>query len=342
MKIQKEQALFQVPFGSHLYGTSTPASDLDAKIVALPGFEDLIMLRRIENTVVKPEGYVEGDKMKAGEIEFEIIPLQIFLDHFYEGQTYALEIAFAVLNDMHVTLEHAHGHLANVPADSHFIRDWMKELTERFLTSDIKKMVGYARSQSQLYGLKTERYNEMLRLQQTLFSVVETKRLNETPDFLKGLLENKYVTEIQIMNGQGGKVAVPGIELNGKQFPLTSTWKTVLASITKTLSSYGNRVKDHLDQPTDWKALSHAIRIGEQILEVLANGSIQFPRPNARFLLEVKQGKIPLQDATDYLTDLFNQVEEAVEASTLPDKTEELALEFEQFKLKLLRFYYKL
>lgn len=341
MKIAKEAALFQVPFGSHLYGTSTPTSDLDAKVVALPSFEDLIMLRRIENTVVKPEGYIEGSKMQAGDMEYEIVPLQIFLDHFYEGQTYALEIAFAVLSDMHITLEYEYGKLS-IEADSTFIKSWMQTLVDKYLTSDIKKMVGYARSQSQLYGLKTERYNEMLRIQKMLYTVVETKKLHETPDFLKAMLENKYVTEVQIMNGQGGKVAVPGIELNGKQFPLTSTWKTVLASVTKTLSSYGNRVKDHTDKPTDWKALSHAIRIGEQILEVLQEGKMSFPRPNAKYLLEVKQGKVPLEEATNYLTELFNQVEGAVESSTLPNKDETLADDFEMFKLDLLMHYYKL
>lgn len=341
MKIAKEAALFQVPFGSHLYGTSTPTSDLDAKVVALPSFEDLIMLRRIENTVVKPDGYVEGAKMQAGELEYELVPLQIFLDHFYEGQTYALEIAFAVLHDMHITLEYEFGKLS-IAADSEFIKGWMQELVDRFLTRDIKKMIGYARSQSQLYGLKTERFNMMLKFQQTLAKVDHKKRLSELPVLLSVLLEDQYVREIEIMNGHGGRAAVPGVEINGKQFPLTSTWGTIFTSVSKTLDSYGNRVKDHTDKPTDWKALSHAIRIGEQILEVLADGVMQFPRPNAAFLLEVKQGKIPLQDATDYLTSLFNQVEESVNESTLPEKTETLAGEFEAFKLELLRNYYKL
>lgn len=299
------------------------------------------MLRRIENTVVKPDGYVEGDKMKAGEIEYELVPLQIFLDHFYDGQTYALEIAFAVLSDMHITLEYEFGKLS-IAADSEFIKGWMQELVDRFLTRDVKKMIGYARSQSQLYGLKTERYNMMLKFQQMLADADHTKRLSDNPTLLASILAEQYVKEIEILNGQGGKVNVPGIEINGKQFPLTSTWGTVFKSVSKTLGGYGSRVKDHTDQPTDWKALSHAIRVGEQILDVLANGTIEFPRPNASFLLEVKQGKIPLQDATDYLTDLFNQVEEAVEASSLPEKTETLTDDFERFKLDLLLTYYKL
>jgi len=173
-------------------------------------------------------------------------------------------------------------------------------------------------------------------------AVDEKKRLSETPEFLADMLANDYVREIEIMNGQGGKVAVPGIEINGKQFPLTSTWGTIFKSVTGTLQAYGNRVKDHTDQPTDWKALSHAIRIGEQIIEVLAEGTMIFPRPNAAYLLEVKRGNIPLQEATEYLTELFNQVEEAVDASTLPEKTETLSDDFEMFKLDLLRHYYKL
>lgn len=345
MKIQKETALFQVPFGSHLYGTSTPTSDLDAKVVCLPSFEDMIMLRRIENRVVKPDGYVEGEKMKAGEAEYEFIPLQIFLDHFYEGQTYALEIANAVINDMHVTLEYEYGELG-VTGDSLFIKSWMQTLVDRFLTRDVKKMVGYARSQSQLYGLKTERYNTLLQIAEFIRENFDEKsiklKLKDLPISMGVLLSFEHVSQTEIMNGQGGKVAVPGIELNGKQFALTTSWREILSSVEKTLKSYGNRVKDHTGEPTDWKALSHAIRIGEQIIDILELGHIEFPRPNAAFLLEVKQGKVPLQDATDYLTDLFNRVEGAVEKSQLPEKTPELTEEFEQFKLDLLRQYYRL
>lgn len=349
MKIQLETALFQVPFGSHLYGTNTPTSDYDYKIVCLPSFEDLLMNKKLTNRVVKPEGWSEGDKMGADEVEKEFIPLQCFFDQFFEGQTYALEMAFAVLSDMHVTLEVDHGVLAATAADSIQIQEWMKELVDRFLTRDVKKMVGYAVSQSRQYGLKTERYNSLL----VARGMIEASKKNLAGDWTPGKLSDdmtlinqlcqlNYIHHDEIMNANGGTGSAPAINVAGKQFPLTSKWRTVNDSIAGSLTSYGNRVKDHTGEPTDWKALSHAIRIGEQILELLANGRINFPRPNRDYLLKVKQGGVALDEATTYLTDIFNKIDVAVACSNLPDRTPELEEDFYEFKLSLLRRYYKL
>jgi len=343
MKIQLETALFQVPFGSHLYGTNTPTSDYDYKVVCLPSFEDLLMNKKLTNRVVKPEGWVQGQKMNADEEEREYIPLQVFLDQFFEGQTYAVEMAFAVLSDMHTTLEVDHGVLAATAADSIRIQDWMKELVDRFLTRDVKKMVGYAVSQSQQYGLKTERYNSLVKAKEMIEQRVDNRgmeKLHEKMELVNELCQLNHFHHDTIMNANGGTESAAAINVGGKQFPLTTKWRTVYDAITSSITRYGNRVKDHTDQPTDWKALSHAIRIGEQILELLDTGRIAFPRSNAAFLLEVKQGRVPLQDAIDYLTSIFNTLDTATAASNLPDRTPELEDDFYEFKLKLLREYY--
>lgn len=347
MKIQLETALFQVPFGSHLYGTNTPSSDYDFKVVCLPSFEDLLMNKKLTNRVVKPDGWKEGDKMRADEEEREYIPLQVFLDQFFEGQTYAVEIAFAVLSDMHTMLERSHGELASTSAESHRVQRWMQELVDRFLTRDVKKMVGYAVSQSQQYGLKTERYNSLVEGRDIIVS-----KFKGTPMMSDKLIQHMMVVDYlaqlnyfhhdTIMNANGGTESAPALNVGGKQFPLTTKWRTVLESIEKSIQNYGNRVTGHAGQPTDWKALSHAIRIGEQILELLDKGRIEFPRSNAKYLLEVKQGKVELQDAIDYLTKIFNCLDTAVAVSNLQDRTPELEADFYEFKLALLREYYNL
>ena len=64
-----ERHLFETPFGSHLYGTATPTSDYDYKVVVLPGFDELIMNGRLTNRVEKPEGWTEDMKMIEGAAE---------------------------------------------------------------------------------------------------------------------------------------------------------------------------------------------------------------------------------------------------------------------------------
>jgi hypothetical protein len=342
MKIQFETALFQVPFGSHLYGTSTPTSDYDYKVVCLPSFEDLLMNKKLTNRVKKPDGWKPGDKMLEGEAEYEFIPLQVYLDHFFEGQTYAIETAFAVLNDMHTTLEYEHGELS-IKDDSLRIQAWMSELMTRFLTRDVQKMVGYAVAQSRQYGLKTERYNSYVAVAGLVgFNADMKKSLAEDQELLYNIMQIPHIKSCTVMNGAGGDESAPGIEIGGKQFPLTTKWAHVLSSVTKSVESYGNRVKDHTGQPADWKALSHATRIVEQIIELTQTGHITFPRPNADVLLMIKRGEFSLDYAKDMLADRFNLIDTSIESSVLNEKTPELEEQFYEFKLRLLKDYYGL
>ena len=65
MKIRPETTLFTVPFGSHLYGTNGPTSDIDVKAVCLPALEDLLLNKKLTNRKVKPSG--DDGKVLPGE-----------------------------------------------------------------------------------------------------------------------------------------------------------------------------------------------------------------------------------------------------------------------------------
>jgi hypothetical protein len=342
-KVSQETALFHVPYGSQLFGTATPQSDFDYKVVCLPPLDVLMLNRQVKNRVSKPEGKLDSDRMKAGEEESEFIPLQNFFDDFFNGQTYAIEIAMAVLSNQFTALEYEYGSLA-VEADALFIGTWMQELVDKYLTKNVQKMVGYAISQSQAYGLKTERYNAYLAVHEKIRlhffnqeQLLNSTRLDEAPELLEEISKFQYVTRCVIDSGERSEA---GIEISGKKFYLSTKWNTLMKSIMGTIESYGTRVKEHTGEPTDWKALSHAIRIVEQIIELTTTGKIEFPRPTAKFLLEVKRGHVPLNEARDYLTKHFNMIDEAVEKSVLREKTPELEEEFTAFKLKILRTYY--
>lgn len=354
MKAQKETTLFSVLTGSHLYGTAGPNSDFDYKAVVLPKLDDLLLNKKVTNRKEKPEGLKAGDKMLAGETETEYLPLQVFFDDFFNGQTYALEVAFAVVQGLHEVPG------VNGEKDNRFAyqQRMMTELVDRFLTSNVKKMVGYAVAQSRMYGLKTERYTSLkefldtvyMYFDKTMFSElsVETKmrhtRLNSDVHelLLRTVLTLPHVKEVQVFNARGGKETSPGLEVAGKQFPLTNSWHTVYSSLKGTLTNYGERVKQFDGEGVDWKALSHAMRITEQVLELSRTGTLVFPRPNADFLRAVKNGEVSLDEATAYLDTAFSMVDEAVSKSVLRERTPELEKEFEAFKLKELKALYGL
>lgn len=338
--MKNKHILFSSPFGSHLYGTATETSDIDTKTVVLPSFEDLIMNYRLANWVEKPDGWTEGQKMNAGKEEIEYIPLQVFLDHFYEGQTYAIEIAFAVLQDLTPHVQH-------VPEKA-FLKEWLQELVNRFLTNDIEKMVGYAVAQSRIYGLKNGRYNNLVELDALItshFKGIEPKdrgRLGDTPEFIQHLVDNEYVQHAEVLNARGGTDSAPAIEIDAKLHTLTTSWQTFQNIIQKMLEKYGARVKDNTGEAVDWKAMSHAVRITEQIISLATKKHLAFPVSNAPMLLDIKQGKLPYKEVKEYLDEQFGKIRTKIKQSNLPERTEQLDEEFREWKLNLLKKHYGL
>lgn len=337
MKAEKETTLFVVPSGSRLYGTDGPNSDFDFKAVVLPKLDDLLLNKKVTNRKEKPEGCSQGDKVKAGETETEYLPLQVFFDDFFNGQTYALEVAFAVLN----------GNVSTVQRPE---VEMMQDLVDNFLTNSVKKMVGYAISQSKAYGLKNERYNSLKKVIDTITThfgpstAMRETRLDSPvhADLINKILALPNVARVDILNAKGGIETAPGIQIISPKFLMSNSWATVYDSLKNTLSSYGERVKSFEGQQADWKALSHAIRITEQILELSRTGNLKFPRPNAEYLRSVKEGRVAIEDALNFLDARFEEVDEAVAKSVLKEKTQELTDQFNSFKLAHLKRLYGL
>lgn len=69
----------------------------------------------------------------------------------------------------------------------------------------------------------------------------------------------------------------------------------------------------------DWKALSHAVRVARQAIELLETGFVIFPRPEAEHLTAIKIGSLPYQKVAEEIDDLLPAVEEAAARSTLPE-----------------------
>lgn len=329
-----EKVLFKVLTGSRLYGTHTEKSDYDYKVVVLPSMDDLLLNKTLVNRKVKPVGVKAGDKMAAGETETEYLPFQVFLDDFFNGQTYALELVFAVNQGLHEDE-------LSLPT-----RMMMRDLQEKFLTSNVKKMVGYAVSQSQLYGLKTERYTTLKKAVEMLTDFALHKgagvTLNDAFDLRVALANMPHVKPVQLEASHRGSELAHGLEVVGKKFLLTNTVGTVLKSLQGLLDGYGARVASFDGEGVDWKALSHAVRITTQVLDLSRNGVLEFPNPKADILRRMKNGEMPLDMATTFLQVLFDQVDEAVANSKLQTRTKVLEDQFTAWKLSKLKYFYSI
>lgn len=86
-------------FGSHLYGTPTPQSELDFKAVYLPAARD-ILLQRVRDTVTNAPDKPDGGRNAPGDVDHETLSLQRYLALLSEGQTMALDMLFAPASAM--------------------------------------------------------------------------------------------------------------------------------------------------------------------------------------------------------------------------------------------------
>ncbi len=133
------------------------------------------------------------------------------------------------------------------------------------------------------------------------------------------------------------------LKLNDREYPETMDLEQLTLVISKLVGEYGSRSNKTAEMAIDTKSLSHAVRIYEQAFELLTEGKISFPRHNASYLLNIKLGKVDINEVRVRLLALKEQVAEAQKNSALlPAKTPELEARFNIWLLTWLRKLYDL
>lgn len=301
--------IVNIKFGSHLYGTSTPASDLDFKAIYIPSARD-ILLQRVKGSLNTHRAKAEREKNMAGEIDRESYSLQRFLGLAAEGQTVALDILFAPTWAM-----------VEPPAT-----EWLTiiENRHRLLTRKSSSFLGYCRQQANKYGIKGSRVAAARNALTALTAGVEkhgtTAKLREMADAITPLLGEH--SELIDLTGVSG-VAITHWDVCGRKMPFTTAIQHARGVMQKLVDEYGQRaLQAENQQGIDWKALSHAVRVGTQALELLRTGHVTFPLPNAEHVRSIKKGELPYPEVSAEIERLLEQVETAAVSSQLPEKAD--------------------
>lgn len=134
--------LVRIKFGSHLYGTSTPESDLDYKSVHVPAARDILLQRAAAVVGVKVKAR-EGVRNAPGDVDDESYALHRYLQLLAEGQTVAVDMLFAPewswVSPAHALWRH------------------IQLNAGRLVTRKSAAFVGYCRTQANKYGIKGSR-----------------------------------------------------------------------------------------------------------------------------------------------------------------------------------------
>jgi len=318
-----------ITYGSKLFGTSTPTSDTDVKVIFLPSYDSLLLgyAPKVQKIKLDADGNKVDDDatMPENGVETEYIPLQKFARDFVQGQTYAVEIAFGYITQEFVD-----------PRAYIFVR----ELIEKFTNADVLSMTGFADKQTFDYVRRGERLTtaqNILKAIDRLIGCDPSGNMRLDTRLKSGEHAGKFVldvlsaeTSLPIGESVNTNKTLRTLEMNSRQYLESTTLAHIRTLILKQIAAYGDRTKEAAKKDVDYKSLSHAVRVYQQAIELLDTGMITFPRPNAAALLAIKKGQVSIETVRGILSDLEDEVNRKFETTKLRKRTEELddALEF--------------
>ena len=302
-----EEIIVRIKFGSHLYGTDTPTSDLDYKSVYIPCASD-ILLQRVKGSVghkLKPH---EGLKNDSGAVDDEAYSLQRYLGLLAEGQTVTIDMLFAP-----------------APVISTPLWDLIRENKDRLLTKRSVAFVGYCRTQANKYGIKGSRVsaakNAAEFFSEHMLSSGTTAKVGDIEPLLSDLI-NEH-TRVLTKETTPGKFETY-FECCNRMVGFKNTLKEAAGIYTRIYEEYGKRARlAQSNEGIDWKALSHAVRVASEALELLLEHTVTFPLKNAAHVLDIKQGRISYQEVADEIESLLEAVEQASATSSLRETADQ-------------------
>lgn len=304
--------LVEMRFGSHLYGTATPLSDLDYKGVYIPEARD-ILLQRVRGTISQSRPKAPGERNAAGDVDREVYSLQRYLELLSEGQTVALDMLFAPDTAM---VREPGPEWREIQANSH-----------RLITRRAAAFVRYCRQQANKYGIKGSRVAAARAAFALLVSAETNHGSTAKLDIIEteatafaGSTEHAHLLDMEMPSGR----LVRHLEVCGRKMPFTSTIKSAREVVQRLVDEYGERaLQAERNEGVDWKALSHAVRVGREALELLETGRITFPLPCAAEILAIKRGEQPYTAVGEKIERLLVAVEGAAARSALRDEPDQ-------------------
>ena len=313
------KTIYHTKFGSHLYGTDTPTSDFDFKSVFIPDGRDII-LGRVNNVISNKRPKAHGEKNQAGDVDEEAFSLRFFLKLLAEGQTVAIDVLFS---------------LSARSRDDSSVHPIMWEIYDnrhRIITRKSASFIGYCQKQAAKYGIKGSRvhavrevvvfFEEKLRNFGAPTKLCDILDLRSQFTYMIGFKDLDHTGIVQVEQAHP-RPPLDHIICCDRKVPFTASVKIAYDVFKRVLDEYGDRaLLAERNEGVDWKALSHAVRVGKEALDILTTGTVTFPLPYAAHLLDIKQGKLQYNSVATEIEDLLERVNAVSVTSTLPDEAD--------------------
>ncbi len=302
-----ERTIVHMRFGSQVYGTSLPTSDQDFKEVFVPDGRDILLGRATKVSRSSSTKVDTTARNTAADIDSEAFSYAGFLRLLAEGQTVATDMLFVPAKDL-----------------EYWNSTWDVILDNRgqLVSRRISGFVGYCKAQANKYGIKGSRVNAAQQIIYLLEQFRPEKRLGDYITLLEGFCEEtEHAEMIDIPTPSTAMIRqpLPHLSVCNRKQSMTVTVKYALSQYRDLEEKYGERARQAAaNEGIDWKALMHAVRIGNQAHELLATGVVTFPRPEAALLLQIRKGEIPYAQVAEVIELSMESLEAAQELSVLP------------------------
>lgn len=287
--------LFKCLHGSHLYGTQNSNSDKDFKVIFNHDLESLIInpyeCNRTKNNILNEETAFFSSKKYAIMLK--------------QQQTIALEMLFSPPSNW-----------------IEFHSDWerLKDNTEKCVSKNILPFTGYAKEQARMYSTKGYTYtaikelytdiNEfMMQLPDTIKNSIKAAYYIESPGFKLLLDTNPTIIELGVKYLNKTSTPIHYTKIINKQFENHLPLKEWHDRLDLLVQSFGDRTRKAAVEGMDRKAMSSAVRIICEAIELLETGKLTFPRPEVDLLREIRYNEsVTYEQTADIISKLHDKL----------------------------------
>ncbi len=300
--------IFSSVFGAHLYGTDTPNSDRDYKVLYLRCPEDRLDQKYRDHYVIKTADNTARNS--SDDIDVEMFEVNRFMKLLYDGHILCLDMMFTKSNMMM--------HKPDPLWDLIFAN------REKFISKSVEYYFTYVIDQAKKYGIKGSRLGTLKTVmplfEQKIQSGMSKIRLCDDPEFLQQVASFPLI-ELVIFDQNNLRMGKNYLDVLGKKITLSSRYENAYAVLENFLHLYGQRIHDVVaNNGVDWKAMSHAVRSLTQGIELYQTGMIEFPLHNRDLLKDIKAGNYSFKDVEIMLADLSSDLRAAMKSSIFPDQ----------------------
>ena len=294
---------FETLYGSHLYGTAMPGSDVDIRGVYLPGLADFLGTAAPEPAALAPQ----GDFPASDDILH--FPVGLFVDQVIRMKVNCVEI-FLAAEQAHTAGARLHPAMAPI-----------LEARADLLNADPAGFIGHARQRAGAYlGDDDPRDTTLqanIHAETCLREAAESapgaagRPIADIPGLAERLAAHPGIT--RTTNAAG----VPVVMIHTRQTAETERVAVALEVVTRRLARFRKAPADQ-DPARKAKDLATALRMVESARDLMRDGTIRFPVPRAAHYRAIRRGEVADAHIIDDLDAAQDEAERIVATGASP------------------------